>query len=155
MKQVTTFAEKVSLGWGKLRRWLLMSILKHRATDGLERRRGSCARSGACCKLLFRCPAFDDSDGQPKCLIYNDRPGVCGLFPIDERDIEDRDLVMPDKKCGYFFVRETEPIDARSDRLLHAPRNGNTFRGTLNILKRLFRRPGASNNGSPRPPAIR
>jgi hypothetical protein len=100
----------------------------------MQRRRGQCNRCGASCKLLFRCPAFDDSDGSPKCLIYNDRPGVCGLFPISEKDIEERNLVSPSVPCGYVFVNESRPIPAQDRRLL---RNGRRFslRGSLNIVR--------------------
>ncbi|HXX93297.1 MAG TPA: hypothetical protein VEN81_06660 [Planctomycetota bacterium] len=89
--------------WGKARRAFLISFRKGRVLEKLDRRRGGCHRCGACCKLVFRCPAYDDSGGDPRCLIYNDRPGVCGLFPLDEKDLAERDVVMPDKKCGFFF----------------------------------------------------
>lgn len=113
----------------------------------MERRRGECNRCGASCKLLFQCPAFDDSDGSPKCLIYNDRPGVCGLFPIDERDIAERNLVNPSQPCGYTFVKERLPI-AKSDRKLLY--NGRRFslRGSLNIVRYMILGKGKPN-GAP------
>lgn len=98
-----------ALLWGKLRRAFRVAFSKKAVETSLSRRRGACNRCGACCKLLFNCPAYDDSNGDPKCLIYNDRPGVCGLFPLDERDLRDRDLVMPSKKCGYWFEETPGP----------------------------------------------
>jgi hypothetical protein len=102
--------ESVALAWGKLRRAFLVTFRKGRVQAKLERRRGACSRCGACCKLLFNCPAYDDADGNPKCLVYNDRPGVCGLFPLDETDLRERDIIMPDKKCGFWF--EDAPAEA-------------------------------------------
>lgn len=95
--------EYALMGWGKLRRSFLVTFRKRRVVEKLDRRRGACTRCGACCKIMFKCPAYDDSDGNPKCLIYNDRPGVCSLFPLDEKDLRDRDIVMSGKKCGFYF----------------------------------------------------
>lgn len=98
-----SLGKSIALAVGKLRRVFLVKFRKKRVESMLERRRGACSRCGACCKLLFQCPAYDDSDGSPKCLVYNDRPGVCGLFPLDEKDLRERDIVSPDKKCGFWF----------------------------------------------------
>ena len=102
--------QSIALAVGKIRRALLVNLRHGRVEEKLRRRRGACSRCGACCKLLFNCPAYDDSDGSPKCLVYNDRPGVCGLFPLDEKDLKERDIVSPDKKCGYWF--EDAPAEA-------------------------------------------
>ena len=99
-----TLRQSAALFWGKIRRSFLVNFRKKRVEEKLARRRGACTRCGACCKLLFNCPAYDDSDGNPKCLIYNDRPGVCGLFPLDEKDLRERDFVMPGRKCGFTFA---------------------------------------------------
>jgi hypothetical protein len=104
-----SFRDSMAMSWGKVRRAFLIAFRKKRVVEKLGRRRGACTRCGACCKILFNCPAYDDSDGNPKCLIYNDRPGVCGLFPLDEKDLRDRDFVMPSKKCGYYF--EDGPVE--------------------------------------------
>lgn len=101
---MATLRQKAVLCWGKMRRALLVTLRKDRVREMLERRRGECARCGACCKLLFRCPSYDESDGTPRCLTYNDRPGACGLFPLNEKDLRDRNIVLPDRKCGYYFV---------------------------------------------------
>jgi hypothetical protein len=30
----------------------------------------------------------------------------CRVYPIDEADIADRDVIAPERKCGYSFVVE-------------------------------------------------
>jgi hypothetical protein len=99
-----TLRQMAAMSWGKIRRAFLIGFRKKRVLEKLDRRRGACSRCGACCKILFQCPAYDDSDGSPKCLIYNDRPGVCGLFPLDEKDLRERNIVMPEKPCGFYFA---------------------------------------------------
>ena len=86
-----------------------------RVVEKLDRRRGACTRCGACCKILFQCPAYDDADGNPKCLIYNDRPGVCSLFPLDEKDLRDRDIVMSGRRCGFYFEDGPRPEGERRE----------------------------------------
>src|SRR6059036_1016949 len=54
-----------SMGWGKVRRVFLLAFRKKRVIAKLDRRRGACTRCGACCKILFKCPAYDESDGIP------------------------------------------------------------------------------------------
>ena len=98
-----SLADITAMGWGKIRRAFLIAFRKKRVIEKLDRRRGACTRCGACCKIMFQCPAYDDSDGNPKCLIYNDRPGVCSLFPLDEKDLRERNAVMPGTKCGFYF----------------------------------------------------
>lgn len=156
-----TAKERLTLGLGKLRRLWLVAFSRKTVEAKLERRRGACSRCGACCKLLFQCPAYDESDGQPKCLIYNDRPGVCGLFPLDEQDLRDRDIVMPDKKCGFFFSDtplpprngprpESMPVKLRMRAGDDDPPNGHAgrpgfFRAPLAILGAMFVRPGSGS----------
>jgi hypothetical protein len=141
-----TLRQSAAMAWGKVRRAFLIAFRKKRVLEKLDRRRGACSRCGACCKILFDCPAYDDSDGSPKCLIYNDRPGVCGLFPLDEKDLKDRDIVMPDKPCGFYFAdapsgqpaRESMPVrwgPSKDDRGLELlSRKPAWVRGTWAIL---------------------
>ena len=46
--------------------------------------------------------------GATYCAHYHLRPPNCRIFPIDERDLADRDLVMPDVPCGYWFEGDGE-----------------------------------------------
>ena len=96
--------DSAAMFWGKVRRTFLIKFRKRRVDEMLSYRRGACSRCGACCKLLLKCPAYDDSDGTPKCLVYNDRPGVCGLFPLDAKDLRERNMVMPERECGFTFA---------------------------------------------------
>jgi len=156
--------QSAAMCWGKIRRAFLVAFRKGRVLEKLERRRGACTRCGACCKILFKCPAYDDADGNPKCLIYNDRPGVCGLFPLDEKDLRDRDIVMPDRKCGFYFAPPGESGNGNGNGSGHAPRpeampspvrwgptrtNGKSrlFRGTFSILFSYFHKPNGRTNG--------
>ncbi len=104
-----SLSDFAAMGWGKVRRAFLIAFRKKRVIEKLDRRRGECSRCGACCKILFRCPAYDDADGNPKCLIYDDRPGVCSLFPLDEKDLRERNAVMPGTKCGFYFEDGPRP----------------------------------------------
>jgi hypothetical protein len=96
------------MAWGKARRFVLGTLLRRRAERGLSRRRGACNGCGACCKLVYKCPAFQETPTGGWCTIYDDRPGQCALFPMDERDLRDRDCVMPERPCGFSFVPEEE-----------------------------------------------
>lgn len=81
-----------------------------------QRRFGECKRCGACCHLRslwpmpmfghLRCPALSwTEDGLSSCVLHGSRPGLCRLFPIDEADLEARNLVSPHTRCGYGFLR--------------------------------------------------
>jgi hypothetical protein len=144
-----------AMGWGKVRRAFLIAFRKGRVQEKLDRRRGACSRCGACCKIMFKCPAYDDSDGNPKCLIYNDRPGVCSLFPLDEKDLRERDFVMPGTKCGFYFedgpkpeggpTRESMPLRWGPPKRDPADKTSRLASGTLAILRSFFNKPSPSN----------
>lgn len=65
---------------------------------------GGCVSCGASCKLLFQCPHWNEDSHL--CGVYEDRPSICRLFPITPADIEDRNLVLPEKACGFKFLKE-------------------------------------------------
>jgi hypothetical protein len=105
---------------------------------------------------MFKCPAYDDSDGNPKCLIYNDRPGVCSLFPLDERDLRERNIVMPGTKCGFYFDDGPKPEGEQRESMplrWGPPRaaNGRVGSGTLAIIWSFITKPSANSNGSGKP----
>jgi hypothetical protein len=92
-------------GWGKVRRFCLAALRPGQVKMSKERRRGECIRCGACCRLIFKCPAlYYLDDGTAACRYHQLRPMNCRVFPIDERDIADRDMVMPERPCGFHFV---------------------------------------------------
>jgi hypothetical protein len=149
------------MGWGKIRRAFLIAFRKKRVVAKLDRRRGACSRCGACCKIMFKCPAYDETDGNPKCLIYNDRPGVCSLFPLDEKDLRDRNVVMPGTKCGFYFEDGPKPDSERRESMplrwgpekIGAGEGGRarSTSGTLAILWSFISKPSANGNESGKP----
>lgn len=100
---------RIQLGWGKLRRQYLILFRPGYVRRSLAQRRGHCNRSGACCRLMYSCAFLKRDGGVGACGVYPVRPEVCSLFPIDERDLRDRDLLMPDHPCGFFFVTDGKP----------------------------------------------
>jgi len=98
---------RLYLGWGKIRRFYLVHFRPRYVQASLERRQGDCHRTGACCNLMFSCPLLKNSISSPVCSIYERRPLTCNTFPIDERDLADRDLLMPDHPCGFSFRSDT------------------------------------------------
>lgn len=105
-----TLREKAILGRGKLRRLCLVHFRPRYVEASIARRRGQCDRTGACCNLLFACPALT-AIPLPTCRIHQHRPRVCRMFPIDERDIRDRDIVSPGRPCGFTFASRREDTD--------------------------------------------
>ena len=94
---------RLRLLWGKLRRFYLGVFRPGYVRRSLARRHGECARCGACCALGYRCLTLRDNGSGTECRIHKLRPINCRLFPIDERDLADRDLINPDLSCGFFF----------------------------------------------------
>ena len=99
-----TVRERMILGWGKARRFYLAHFRPGYVRRSLARRVGQCDRTGACCRLMFTCPLLDQRSDPVKCSIHEVKPKVCRLFPIDERDLRDRDIVSPDVPCGFSFL---------------------------------------------------
>lgn len=108
-----TLWQKLKLLWGRPRRLFLGLFRPGYVRASHARRRGECRRCGACCQLAIRCPHLVYEDGLGGCDKYDQaRPLNCQTFPIDERDLADRDLVAPDYPCGYTFVPPGAEEDA-------------------------------------------
>ena len=103
-----TVRERMTLGWGKLRRQYLVLFRPGYVRESLARRVGHCARTGACCRLMFTCPLLDQRSDPVRCTIQEIKPKICHLFPIDERDLRDRDIVSPHVPCGFSFIASEE-----------------------------------------------
>ncbi len=103
-----TFRERATLGWGKVRRFCLAHFRRGYVRQSLARRVGQCDRSGACCRLMFTCPLLDRRSNPVRCNVHEVKPRVCRLFPIDERDLRDRDIISPDVPCGFSFMPREE-----------------------------------------------
>ncbi len=93
--------------WGKVRRLYLVNFRPRYVEESLTRRVGHCHRTGACCNVMFPCPLLDWASRLPLCGIYKSRPRNCTTFPIDERDLRDRNIVNPWEPCGFSFREET------------------------------------------------
>ena len=103
-----TARERLVLGWGKLRRLYLAHLRPGYVRRSLARRVGDCNRTGACCRLMYTCPLLDARAEPVRCTINEIKPKVCRLFPIDERDLRDRDIIAPDAPCGFSFIPPEE-----------------------------------------------
>ena len=110
-----TIRERATLGWGKVRRFYLAHVRPGYVRASLARRVGECHRTGACCHLMYTCPLLDEKTEPVRCSIQEIKPRVCRLFPIDERDLRDRDIISPDEPCGFSFLPR-EPLTGRRGR---------------------------------------
>ena len=100
---------------GVMRRLLLLHFRPGYVRRSLARRTGSCSRCGVCCHLVAnQCRALRlDAAGHTLCTLYAFyRPPNCRTFPIDPRDLADRDLVAPDLPCGYAWPQEEKAATA-------------------------------------------
>jgi hypothetical protein len=88
---------------GKTRRFYLHTFRRAYVEAQVQKRQGDCGRCAACCKLLFKCPFLDESGPIATCSIHDRRPDNCRFFPIDPRDLADRDLVDTTNPCGFWF----------------------------------------------------
>jgi hypothetical protein len=98
-----TIGEMLQLLSGKIRRFTISHFRKGYVRQQEAARKGQCSRCGACCKLLFRCPFLLEEDGLYSCRIHGNKPENCHIFPINQRDLEDRNIVSPEFKCGFYF----------------------------------------------------
>ncbi len=102
---------RLKLLWGKARRLGLGLFRPGYVRRRAQQRRGECRRCGACCRLGNRCPFLRNAGAITECRIHGRRPPNCRLFPVDERDLADRDAVAPDVPCGFSFDRYGEGDD--------------------------------------------
>lgn len=101
-----TLRERLILMRGVTRRFFLNLFGRKYIRESLARRSGECKRCGVCCHLVAnKCGALHiHADGQSTCRLYSVyRLPNCCTFPIDPRDLADRDLVSPGTSCGYYW----------------------------------------------------
>ncbi len=104
-KKILRFRFK--LLWGTPRRLLWSICRPGYVSASLTRRHGKCRRCGTCCRLVWRCRFFHYDQGLPACKLYGHfRFPNCSHFPIDQRDLNDRDLVSPYTTCGFWWIHE-------------------------------------------------
>lgn len=91
---------------GKIRRYLLVRFKRDYVQDQMGLRQGECNQCGNCCEILFKCPfLIRQEDGAGICSIYDDRPGQCAAFPIDDACLEEVDF-----DCTYEFGKPGDPF---------------------------------------------
>ena len=112
MQSTTTFYENATLRvrlillQGVARRFFLNLFCQGYVRKSLARRSGECKRCGVCCHLVAnKCGALHlHHDGPSTCRLYSVyRLPNCCTFPIDPRDLADRNRVAPDVPCGYSW----------------------------------------------------
>lgn len=98
---------KLRLAWGKIRRGYLGLLRRGYVDSRVNARHGECLRCGTCCKLLYVCPHLEELfDGTTQCKIHERRGINCRIFPVNGRDLKDRDLIAEgsnSKPCGFSF----------------------------------------------------
>ncbi len=96
---------RTTLVKGVIRRWYLNHFRRSYVRKQLESRQGECLRCSVCCQLSAPCPSLKWGGGEySECKIYRYyRLPNCCTFPIDERDIADRNLLSPETRCGYHW----------------------------------------------------
>ena len=92
---------------GKFRRFAFVRFRKEYIQHQETLKLGECNQCGNCCEILFKCPfLIKQPDGFSVCSIYENRPGQCGAFPIDERCLADVSF-----ECTYSFAKELVVAD--------------------------------------------
>lgn len=100
---------------GKVRRFLLLHFRKRYVDQQIAHRQGECNQCGNCCEILFRCPFLVKvADGQSLCSIYDNRPGQCAAFPINERCLSEVEF-----DCSYTFAEKQSGLQIEPAPLLH------------------------------------
>ncbi len=100
-----SFWRRVWLLRGRARRWYLGWLRPGYVRANRARRVGECRRCGMCCQMGIRCFRLRTDDSLSGCTSYGKRrPINCRNFPIDERDLADRNVLAPHDPCGYRFL---------------------------------------------------
>jgi hypothetical protein len=95
---------------GVCRRFFLYFFARGYVEKSLEARKGKCERCGICCHLFMsKCVYLKfDENGKTSCSIYKKvRMPNCKIFPLNDKDIKDRDLLSK-LPCGFCFPKENE-----------------------------------------------
>lgn len=100
---------RLRLFWGRPRRLFNNVFRPGYVARKRRQRRGACRQCGMCCQMGNRCRFLQYETGLALCSVYNRRLSPnCHRFPIDERDIADRDLIQPEVPCGFKFEPEMD-----------------------------------------------
>ncbi len=106
----------VQQGMGKVRRFTSTKFRKSYVDEQLKKRKGECLRCGTCCRLLFKCPMLiDNEDGSTSCRIHKKKPENCDIFPLNQKCINERNLIQPLLPCGYSFDDDDEDEECNTE----------------------------------------
>jgi hypothetical protein len=98
--------------YGAIRRWVLSKVLPDAVLYRWQPyKRGECNRCGLCCKIVFRCSFFVESDSTTACSIYTSPkhfPSACVAFPIDPLDLAEVQREVAPAPCPFYFQGEPE-----------------------------------------------
>ena len=100
-----SFFNRIVLWKGVIRRFLLYIFNKKYINKKHKERKGQCIRCGACCKLAVKkCMYLEiDTNKIYFCKHHKSfRMPNCVIFPIDNKDIKDRNIITKEP-CGYYF----------------------------------------------------
>ncbi|MCZ6634293.1 MAG: hypothetical protein O7G87_12875 [bacterium] len=102
------------LATGKIRRFWLVRFRKTYVTQQIAYRQGECNQCGNCCEILFQCPfLIRVEDGSSMCSIYENRPGQCAAFPINEKCLSDVDF-----DCTHTFANPQDILSIQPAQVL-------------------------------------
>ena len=76
------------------------------------------------------------------------------LFPIDRRDLFERNIINPNTKCGFYFTNTPAPLDSTTKDLLYK-RKQMSLRGAMIILYRAVRPFQPTLRRRPHPEALK
>ena len=100
---------------GKIRRFLLVRFHKPYVAQQITLLQGECNQCGNCCEILFQCPfLIRVEDGSSMCSIYENRPGQCAAFPINEKCLSDVDF-----DCTHTFANPKDILSIQPAQVLH------------------------------------
>jgi hypothetical protein len=97
--------------YGATRRWVLATVLPDRVLYRWKPyQRGGCNRCGLCCKIVFRCPFFLETEETTACMIYTTKHAAppCVVFPIDPIDLREVQRQIAPAPCPFYFEGEPE-----------------------------------------------
>ncbi|MCP5004229.1 MAG: hypothetical protein GY941_09855 [Planctomycetes bacterium] len=78
---------------------------KEKISVSIKERNGRCKRCGQCCQASIRCPKLlYDENNLAMCSIHTRRPGMCELYPYNNRDF----FSHIKDTCGFFYKPEVE-----------------------------------------------
>lgn len=95
--------DKATLYGGKARRLFYSLFKPSYIKQQLATRKGNCLRCGVCCRLGYNCPSLGIKKEGSTCKTYTIRSTNCRIFPINNADLRERNLVSPETTCGFYF----------------------------------------------------